>query len=87
MSTTIKISQENKQRLFQLKTTLEKERGENLSYDDAVEELLDKLEHLSHKELIRGLLSLKGTLSDEDKREFKKMREIEREREERFLSN
>jgi hypothetical protein len=87
MTTTIKISEEKRKRLFHLKSKLENEWGRKLSYDDIIGILVDKLENIQSTQLVKDLQSLMGILSNQDKSEFKRMREIDRKYEERFTSD
>ena len=87
MATTIKISEENKKKLFKLKADFEKSTGSRVSYDDIVGIILGKLENIQKKQLIEDLNSLKGILTQDDKDYFKKMRKVDKNREERFISN
>ena len=87
MTTTIKISKANQTRLFQIKNQLEKEMNIALSYNDVVDMLLNKLQNIDVRQLMDDLTSIKGILNKEDKNYYKRMRKIDQNSENRFLSN
>ena len=87
MTTTIKISEANRTRLFTIKNQLEKEMKASLSYNDIVEILLNKLQNIETRQFIDDLTSLKGILTLEDKEYYTRMREVDKKRENRFIGH
>jgi len=87
MTTTIKISEANRTRLFTIKNQLEKEMKASLSYNDIVEILLNKLQNIETRQFIDDLTSLRGILTLEDKEYYTRMREVDKKRENRFIGH
>ena len=87
MTTTIKISEANRTRLFTIKNQLEKEMKASLCYNDIVEILLNKLQNIETRQFIDDLTSLRGILTLEDKEYYTRMREVDKKRENRFIGH
>ncbi len=87
MYTTIKISEENRKRLFQVKNRLEENLDKALTYNETIGILIDKLAHVNRKDLVRGMASLKGILNESDFEFYKEMRAVDKRREDRYIGN
>lgn len=82
ITTTIQISADVQQKLFQLINKIEKELGRRITYNEAIQYLLDgQKAKLDKKEFIRNLEKFRGTLKPGEGKTFlKEMRELENER-------
>ena len=86
MTTTIKVSEQVHRKLFNLKTRFEQKIEKQLSFNDVVELLIQQLENVNTNQLINDLMSLKGILTEKDMDYYQEMREIDKKRENRYIS-
>jgi hypothetical protein len=79
ISTTIQISEKTRDRLFQVINKLEKKVGKRLSYNDAIEYLLELQEsEIDKKELLTNIRKYMGVLEEgEGKKLLKELRREE----------
>ena len=86
MTTTIQISDEVQRKLFQIINKIEKELGRRISYNEAIQYLLNNQKSkIDKKEFIKNLEQFRGTLNPgEGKKYLKEMRALENERDKRF---
>ncbi len=85
-NTTIQISEETKNKLFEVINNLEKKWGRRITYDEAIAYLIQQKHGIvSKEEFINNLKQFKGILKPgEGQSLLKEMRREELEREERF---
>ena len=86
MTTTIQITEEIQQRLFQIINKIEKELGRRVSYNEAIKYLLDLQElKINRKEFIKDIEKFFGILKPgEGKKYLKEMRDLENDRDKRI---
>ncbi|HUX99993.1 MAG TPA: hypothetical protein VMV49_10605 [Candidatus Deferrimicrobium sp.] len=86
ITTTIQISDEVQRKLFQLINKMEKELGRRISYNEAIQYLLDKQKSkVDKKHFIKNLEKFRGTLKPGEGKEYlKEMRALENERDKRI---
>lgn len=86
ITTTIQISEEVQQKLFQLINKIEKKLGRRVSYNEAIQFLLDSQEpKLEKLQFIKNLEQYRGTLKPgEGKKHLKELRQLEHERDKRI---
>ena len=85
-TTTIQITEEVQQRLFQVINKIESELGRRVSYNEAIQYLLDKQDAKINKEqLSKNLEPFFGILKPgEGKKYLNELRRLEYERDKRF---
>jgi len=85
-TTTIQISKKIKNRLFELINKLEKKWGRRITYDEAIEFLLEeKVTKVNKEEFLNNIKKFQGILkSGEGKSLLKELRSVEFEREEKI---
>lgn len=86
MATTIQISEDTKRKLFTLINQLERELKKRITYDEAIQFLLEHRKIIVDKEsFIKNIEQFEGILDKGEGRKFlKELREKERERENRL---
>lgn len=86
MATTIEISEKTKKKLFSLVNQLEKEWNKKITYDEAIQFLLENRKIIINKEeFIQNIEKFEGILEKgEGKKLLKELRNKEREREDRL---
>ena len=85
-STTIQISEKTKSKLFAIINKLEKKWGRRVTYDEAIELLIEeRLIQVDKKDFLNNLKKFQGILAPEEGTSLlKELRREELEREEKF---
>ncbi len=86
MATTIQISEKVKKKLFQIVNRLEQKLGRRITYNEAIEDLIEKSSNkLSKEEFINHIEKYMGLLDiDEAKKILKEERALDLDRERKF---
>ncbi|MHA1721409.1 MAG: hypothetical protein ACTSWX_12115 [Promethearchaeota archaeon] len=86
MATTIQISEKVKKKLFQIINKMEQELGRRISYNEAIEKLIENsTKRLSKNELINHIEKYMGIFDiNEARKLLKEERELDLERERKF---
>ena len=86
MATTIQISEEVKKKLFQIINRMEQKLGRRITYNEAIEELIEKsFKKLSKEEFIGHIEKYMGLFDiQEAKKLLKEERALDLERERKF---
>lgn len=84
-TTTIQISKKIKNKLFELINRLEKKWGRRITYDEAIEFLLEeKVTKINKEEFIKNIKKFQGILKGEGRSLLIESRRVDLEREERY---
>jgi len=86
-STTIQISKKIKNKLFELINRLEKKWGRRITYDEAIEFLLEeKVTKVNKEEFLNNIKKFQGILKGEGRSLLIESRRVDLEREERYTN-
>ena len=86
-STTIQISKKIKNKLFELINRLEKKWGRRITYDEAIEFLLEeKVTKVNKEEFLNNIKKFQGILKGEGRSLLTESRRVDLEREERYTN-
>jgi len=86
-STTIQISKKIKNKLFELINRLEKKWGRRITYDEAIEFLLEeKVTKVNKEEFLNNIKKFQGILKGEGRSLLKESRRVDLEREEKYIN-
>ena len=86
-STTIQISKKIKKKLFELINRLEKKWGRRITYDEAIEFLLEeKVTKVNKEEFLKNIKKFQGIHKGEGRSLLIESRRVDLEREERYTN-